>query len=477
MADVTGKKRKSKEDHGSQKKKTKVTPASSTASKSAKVINVSSVVQSKVSPPVIGTFACACYSWKFLILTTQTATAPGIAVAKDAVFNSYSKRPSAKRSRHRSNDLLLHSTSHRTLDYTAREDKPENGQPLLKHYIGLFDPATGKLQLVEGKKMVVRGVVRAQQATDEDMRSQQMPQVHFSRPNYQGHYSDTLQTMLDQRTELGQTFGTKKAKKALEAVTLNAIGPRKTPGAEPKDLNTSEMALMASIKDVTMSVPTQQDLQAAVDANKPVPKGNYDAEEIQDVYKPEELIGRDILELIPVSDWAQAVKKNEKVELRSRFVANRMQRIGSGENAVARLRLLRYLYFLQRFLATARKGRDKGTQEILKKDKLAEELEPAPPPVIESIRRKFSDKGLIRKQHVDLLTTTMCALSCIIDNFETNTWDLKEDLKLEQRAMSQYFFEIGARVMKRKGEEKGRTNFTAVLKLPLLFPKLRIARK
>lgn len=259
-------------------------------------------------------------------------------------------------------------------------------------------------------------------------------------------------------------------------MTLNAIAPRKAAGEAAADLNTSELALMASLKDVATSVPTQQDLQAAVDANKPVPKGNYDADEIQDVYKPEELIGRDILELIQVSDWAQAVKKNEDVKLKCRFVANRLGRIGSGENAVARLRLLRYAYFLQLFYLTARKGRDKGSREILKKDKLAEELAPASPPVIESIRRRFSDKGIIRKQHVDLLTTHLCAFACILDNFETNTWDLKEDLKLEQKEMSQYFMEIGARIAKRKGDE-GKTDHLAVLKLPLVFPRLRVGRR
>lgn len=329
---------------------------------------------------------------------------------------------------------------------------------------------------MESKKMVVRGAVRAQQATDEDMKSQQIPQVILSQSTHAGAYTDKVQSMYDQRTELGQVFGTKKAKKALEAVTLNAIAPRKAPGAEPEDLNSSEMALMASIKDVTMSVPTQEALQAAVDADKPVPKGNYNAEAIQDVYKPEDLIGRDILELIQVSDWLQAAKKNEDVKLKSRFVANRLSRIGSGENAVLRLRLLRYTYFLQLFLMTARKGKDKGTREIQKKDKLAEELAPAPPPVIDNLRRRFSEKGVIRKQHVDLLTTHMCALACILDNFETNTWDLKEDLKLEQKEMNQYFMEIGARVNKRKGEE-GRTNHLGVLKLPLIFPKLRVGRK
>lgn len=65
------------------------------------------------------------------------------------------------------------------MDYTAREDKPKDGQPLLKHYVGLFDPATGQLQLVEAKKMAVRGAVRAQQATEEDMLPQEMAQVNY----------------------------------------------------------------------------------------------------------------------------------------------------------------------------------------------------------------------------------------------------------------------------------------------------------
>lgn len=284
-----------------------------------------------------------------------------------------------------------------------------------------------------------------------------------------------LQTMYDLRTELGQAFGTKKARKALAAVKENAISTNKSRTDGPQTLDSSEKALMDSIKDVTLSVATQQDLQNAMDAAKPVPKGNYEAEEIQDVYRPEDLIGKDILELIQVNDWAQSVKKNEDIHLRSRFVANRVNRIGSGESAVARLRLLRYLYFVMLFYLTGRKGKDKGSREVLKKDKLIEELSPAPPPVIESIRRKFSDKGIMRKQHVDLLMTHCCVFTCILDNFETNTWDLKEDLGLEQKAMTQYFMEIGAKIKRAKVE--GKTDCIAQLKLPLMFPKMRQGRR
>lgn len=257
----------------------------------------------------------------------------------------------------------------------------------------------------------------------------------------------------------------------------NAISPgNPQTGDGPPVLNDSEKLIMASMKDMAMSVPTREDLQSAVDAGKPVPKGNYEADEIQDVYKPEELIGRDILELIQVGDWMEAVKKNEDVKLRSRFVASRLRRIGSGENAVARLRLLRYTYFLQVVLMTARKGKDRGVREIMKKDKLQEELAPAPPPVIESIRRKFTEGGIMRKPHVDLLTTHLCVFACMLDNYETNTWDLKEDLRLEQKEMNRYFMEIGARINKRKVEE-GRTDSFGVLKLPLVFPKMRMERR
>lgn len=453
MAD-SGKKRKHRDDAGAETKLKKKKTSTSTVAP----IKVSSIIQSQASPPVI-------------------ATTTGISISKDTKYNTYS-RGSTKKSKRGAGDLLLHSSSHRTVDYIAREDKPSvgAGQPLLKHYVGLFDPASGQLQLVEAKNMTIRASVRAQQAPQEDMESRKLAQVRLIQPYDACIAANLPQTTLNLKADLGQTFGTKKAKKALAARTENAISPVKAQGGDaPQALGASDKALMATIKDVTMSVATKEDLQNAMDAAKPVPRGNYDAEEIQDVYRPEMLIGKDILELIQVNDWAEAVKNNEDIQLRSRFVAHRINRIGSGESAVLRLRVLRYLYFLVLLYLTSKKGRDKGTREVLKKDKLTEELAPAPPPVVESIRRRFSDNGIMRKQHVDLLATHCCAFACILDNFETNTWDLKEDLGLEQKPMSQYFMEIGATIKRVKAE--GRTDCIAKLKLPLVFPKIRQMRR
>lgn len=62
----------------------------------------------------------------------------------------------------------MHSSDHPKLDYTAQEEEAGGADSLLKHYVGVYDPETGKMEIMEARKMVVRGSVRAQQAVAED---------------------------------------------------------------------------------------------------------------------------------------------------------------------------------------------------------------------------------------------------------------------------------------------------------------------
>ncbi|CRK20146.1 hypothetical protein BN1723_017834, partial [Verticillium longisporum] len=105
-------------------------------------------------------------------------------------------------------------------------------------------------------------------------------------------------------------------------------------------------------------------------------------------------------------------------------------------------------------------------------DQLAKNLSPAPQSVIDSIRRKFSDGGEIRKFHMDLIMTLCAALSCIIDNFETEPRDLREDLRLDSKTMNQYFQEIGAKIGQRKAAGEAKAQPVAKLAMPLVFPKM-----
>lgn len=74
-------------------------------------------------------------------------------------------------------NFLLHATEHRTMDYTARDEAPRGSNPLLSHFVAVFDPRTGGLQVVEAKKMAIRGAVRAKQASSDEMAADDVKQV------------------------------------------------------------------------------------------------------------------------------------------------------------------------------------------------------------------------------------------------------------------------------------------------------------
>ncbi|KAK3985536.1 DNA-directed RNA polymerase I subunit rpa49 [Cladorrhinum sp. PSN332] len=425
MADPSQKKRRRPEEDGAQSKKSKVSfeqPSFATS------FSVTKIQKPQALPPVV-------------------AVTPGFSLHDNQPFDAYEKadKPAAKRRRSGAlplaPELALHSSAHMSLDYTARES-----EPLLSHYVAIIDPKTGEIEIISAKKMMVRHKVRSKSVLDDSFANR------------------AAKTHSEKRTALGEEFGTKKAKKALKAVADNAIMANERMGV-------AERAMLGSVQDASKNMATKEELQAAVDDARPVPRGNFDAEEIQDVYIPEEIIGTEVFNAIPVMDWQEAVRKQEAVQVPSRFVANRINRVASNENAVHRLKVMRYFLWVLIFYATTGKGRDKGTKSIAKRDKLRELLEPAPEVVVENIRRKFSDNGVMRKSHIDLLMTHCCVFASIIDNFEVNMFDLREDLKLEQKQLQLYFQEIGARIKQSKAGDK--ITHIAKLALPLQFPRMR----
>lgn len=279
---------------------------------------------------------------------------------------------------------------------------------------------------------------------------------------------------MELKTDLGQTFGTKKAKKAIRENVLNAIAPQQKPGdGSAIKIDEASQAMLKTVGEVTSTMATREELQAVVDEAKPVPRANLEAEDIQDVYDPKVIIGTEILNLVPIREWQEKVRHKEGIQVPSQYVAARVAQVASNEAGVTRLRVLRYLLFVMIFYLSTKPGRQKGTRQIPPKEKLREALAPAPEAVIENIRRKFSEGGQMRKFHIDLLLTHCCVFASIVDNFEVDTQHLRDDLRLDPKVMNQYFHEIGARVKPVSNKAEGRTTDLARLALPLNFPKQR----
>jgi len=338
---------------------------------------------------------------------------------------------------------------------------------LRRHYIGVYDPATRDLKLVQAHRVVLRSTVRPTEKEIEDS------QVQSPR-----------QTFAALRRSLGMEFGTKKARKAIADLTENAITPRKpgngTDDGPPDARTTAVLESMA-----TAGIPSREDLQEAVDDAKPRPKPNLSATTPAEVYPLSTLIEPEEQNLLQVNEWTTAVHNNEAITTPSRFVANRVASIAAVDSheTKTKLKALKYLLALITFANALPRTKTSGAR-LPPRDKLKAQFAGFPAGLLESLKRKFAPAGAaLSKWHVDRLMTHAAALALAVDGFATDTHDLREDLRLDDRAVAKYFRELGCRVVPlgekdrgrfgvAKAEAKGRT--VARLKLPLEFPKQRV---
>ncbi|KAI4257538.1 MAG: hypothetical protein L6R42_005584, partial [Xanthoria sp. 1 TBL-2021] len=132
---------------------------------------------------------------------------------------------------------LVHTSAHPRIDYTGREEDGGGTEGLLSHYIGVYDPRSGDLQLMRARKLVLRGSPRfsptelEQEAKAANDRSA--------------------------RTALGLAFGTKKSKRALQNLAKNAISPSKKglPAAEGSQPTLDPVAA-AVISSMAIAAPS-----------------------------------------------------------------------------------------------------------------------------------------------------------------------------------------------------------------------------
>ncbi|KAE9374433.1 hypothetical protein N431DRAFT_437864 [Stipitochalara longipes BDJ] len=398
------------------------------------------------------------------------ALTPGLTVPSSIALDPYVKlrrnapqRP-GKSSEIATKELLLHSSEHPKLDYTAREEDSGGSDTLLKHYIGIYDPDTGKMEVMEARKMVVRGVVRAHQATAED---------------------EAAVDYRDRRNDLGQTFGTKKAKKAIASVTENAIDPNKffkdpSKASKPEKLTVANLAMLSSIAGSAGNAPTKEEQGKAMNGSKPRPKGVEGELDPLKIYTVENVVGLDTMKLIPVRKWVESMNAKKEVQTTSRFVARRMQT--HVENP-EKLKLLRYMLLLIDIYNASKPGR--FGRGLPRREDLKKVLGDIPEAVLEGVKRKFTEAGIMNRQMSDSMIMYLCALAMMVDSAEVDIWDLKEDLKLETKEMSLYFTEIGAKIAplgeaerKRMRLEKAAAAQHRVAKLrgPLKYPQVSQGR-
>ena len=290
--------------------------------------------------------------------------------------------------------------------------------------------------------------------------------------------------MREQRVALGEAFGTKKAKKAILSVTENAISPDKS--ARNKLVNgttkvdATAAAMMANMAEATAGMATKEELDLVMNANKPRPKANTETTDLSKVYTVETLIGTETMASILVRPWQTEMKAGREVMVPSRFVAARLVKF---KDNVEKLKMLRYMLLLIQFINATKSGRE--GRKLPRHDELKTINEGQPDSLLQGVKRKFSEGPTMTRHSADLLITHLCAIAMVVDNYEVDMWDLKDDLKMEIGPMAQYFKEIGAKIVaypegmrKAMRIEKAAASQRklAKLKIPLEFPTTKFVR-
>ncbi|KAL8705116.1 MAG: hypothetical protein Q9201_001761 [Fulgogasparrea decipioides] len=405
-------------------------------------------------------------------LAPIVAFTPGLTLPPNLPLRPYKKprkndTSSIGRPKIGESEYLLHTFAHPKIDYIGREEAVGEGQGLLKHYIGIFDERTGKLEVTRARKLVLRGSVRAGKDDGE--------------AQVKGHLG------LSARNALGLEFGSKKSQRAIESLSKNAISPLKTGRAAPASsqlsLDPVASAVVSSMAATASSMPTREALQAAVDESKPRPQPNLGAETPTDVYPIDQLVGPGMLRQMTIKEWQDAVESREDILTKSRFVSNRVQKIVPNGD-VRKIKTLKYLLFLLEWhgvLVATGKG---GGRKVPEREQLREKLGAWGSELIKQVSNRFAEGGrLVSRWQLDNLITHICALALAVDDFTTDVHDIKEDLRLENKDIRKYFREIGAHVVSpteieraklKIGKAEAAAHHLAKLRLPLQFPKMRV---
>ena len=244
------------------------------------------------------------------------------------MFAPYSKAGSSG-----SKDLLLHSSDHPTIDYTAVESSIVNSnEKHLRHYVAVFDPATEKLDVAEAKKMIVRPQVRQFQKEQESEDKDSAPVAKSP-----------------SRAALTEAFGTKKSKKAIQSIAENRLLARGGDGDDP--LSKAILSTFAGEDH------DQVDATALNRTNKPLPPTNISAQNIEDAYPLTSLIipqpYKDTLSQTSITYWENRVSTGKAIKTNIRFVAHRVEyllkaHLASKDNPsrLQQVQLLRYIELL-----------------------------------------------------------------------------------------------------------------------------------
>ena len=421
------------------------------------------------------------------------ANTPGASFPRDVKFQCFQKKTTV------GSQILLHSSDHPTIDYTAVEGT-ESSEVHLKHYVAVYDPAANKLKLTEAKRLTMRGSIRQPKAIEEE------------------DDEDTANSTALQgtRTALTEAFGSKKSKKAVASMAENRQLGQGVEGATIAEAITANL----DDEDDEDEEGTGAAATAASRSNKPLPVPNLITSNIDEVYSLSQLIQPSpcttTLKQMPTKFWTDRLKAGQEISgLRTRFVSNRIGYIGkthltdpSNTTYTQQVQLLRYIEMLIQMYQFITKQKSRQKIPFAEKWQEKDIVSGTPLRIVDQVVQHIFTEKTPTDRAMTLLRATIFALTLHVlppsgktggNQLVAEPTDIQLDLHMGVDDARKLYRELGCTVKavnekqliewgytklakkQRKGksedgEGSSKANvgkvFFAVLKFPLDFPKV-----
>lgn len=345
---------------------------------------------------------------------------PGVVINKDTNFVVSEKQHDKKRRA----PLAIDGTngSNAAIAYEGQQDTDQ------KYCLVVRDRKSNKLDLVEVPVFEVTPYVKTLRQHDLENVIRQSGVKNW-----------------EQRTALGEAFGTKKAKTAINDVSRNRLDADMLEGLES--------AIVENVDARTANLPSSEQRQQTAEADRPIPPYNAETSKVSEIYPLENIVPLAELDLVlPLVDELMAAPEDERLDklpfAGSDFInAHVIQVLSEESNIRARLQVLIYLSFLRAFYQNRR---------ATSRQSLVEKIGSVPSALFDGALQRFTvvragqfgqsrDRSFtVDPFHQDKLLCYMLALSLHANNFEVDVTPLAHELSVKSSKLVNLLRNLGA---------------------------------
>jgi DNA-directed RNA polymerase I subunit RPA49 len=360
-------------------------------------------------------------------------------------------------------ELLIHGESDK-IEYEGRLSPEEKAD----YCIAVYDKDTNSIDLYPSSLIPITNVVKSKKTVKGPAIKQQ-----------------NVRNII-QRSTLGEAFGTKKAKKALQSLEKNRIDADK--------LVSMETSIVDSVKTNTENLPSMEAMQEQQSVERPIPPHNLETTDVNEVYTLESVIPKreyDVLRLAPIVKESDPKKKLELFPYKNSFyISTRLDQLS--ERNGDQTDRIKQLYYLSILLGLFENRRISSRMDLTKR------LGNLPEIVVNSLIERFTvakagavGKSKDRNFAIDPVCETrllsyILVLVLRLDNFIVEIPPLARELSIKPVKLVELFRSVGCNVKppsQVQAEAMGLSKYLlssyklAILSAPLKLPEVAKRRR